>query len=107
MPTPVSVPGGIKENLASEKKDGQTEEQFIYKTRKKALGPFKKDIINIPDDVKKKIVSEVEKEFQFLFEKLNVKDTKGIVSKYIKPKAIHPDVEHEGAFLEMDGEGDD
>jgi hypothetical protein len=97
----------IKENLSSEKKEGQTESQFIYKTRKKALGPFKKDIINIPAGAKEKIVSEVEKEFRFLFEKLNVKDTKDIVSKYIKPKAIHPGIEHEGASPEMDGEGDD
>jgi len=31
-----------------EKKLDQTEEQFIYKTRKKALGPFKKEILKIP-----------------------------------------------------------
>ncbi len=98
----------IKENLPQEKKEGQTEEQFIYKTRKKAFGPFKKDIINLPADVKKKIVSEVEKEFQFLFEKLRVKGTKELVSKYIKPKAIRPNIiEDEGISPEIDGEGDD
>ena len=97
----------IKENLSGEKKEGQTEEQFIYKTRKKALGPFKKDIINLPADVKKKIVSEVEKEFQFLFEKLRVKGTKHLVSKYIKPKAVRPNIEDKGISPEIDGEGDD
>lgn len=97
----------IKENLLLEKKEGETEEQFIYKTRKKAFGPFKKDIINLPADVKKKIVSEVEKEFQFLFEKLRVKGTKELVSKYIKPKAVHLNIEDEGISPEIDGEGDD
>lgn len=97
----------IKENLSGEKKESQTEEQFIYKTRKKALGPFKKDIINLPADVKKKIVDEVEKEFQFLFEKLNIKNTRRLVSEYVKPKAIRPKIEGEGASLEIDGEGDD
>ncbi|UCD54817.1 MAG: class II fructose-bisphosphate aldolase [Candidatus Omnitrophota bacterium] len=97
----------IKENLSNERKEGQTEEQFIYKTRKKALGPFKEDIINLPADIKKKIVSEVEKEFQFLFEKLRIKDTKDLVSKYIKPKAIRPDMEDEDISPEIDGEGDD
>lgn len=97
----------IKENLADEKKEGQTEEQFIYKTRKKALGPFKKDIINLPVTLKKKIVSEIEKEFRFLFEKLNIENTKMLVSKYIKPRPIHPDMEGEEASLEIDTEGDD
>ena len=32
----------LKVNAASEAKQGETEEQFLYKTRKKALGPFKK-----------------------------------------------------------------
>jgi len=97
----------IKENLASENKEGQTEEQFIYKTRKKALGPFKKDIITLPEDVKKKIVSDVEAEFEFLFGKLNIKDTKDLVSKCLKPKAVVPNIKGETVSVEMDGEGDD
>ncbi|MFC1576658.1 class II fructose-bisphosphate aldolase, partial [Candidatus Omnitrophota bacterium] len=97
----------INENLTAEKKEGQTEEQFIYKTRKKALGPFKKDIINLPAEVKAKIVALVEKEFQFLFEKLNIKDTAALVSKYLKPKAVRARVTAEAVSVEMDGEGDD
>lgn len=97
----------ISKNLSAEKKDGQTEEQFVYKTRKKALGPFKADIINMPRAAKEKIVAEVEKEFQFLFGKLNIKDTKELVSKYLKPKAVQARIKAELAALEMDGEGDD
>ena len=96
----------IKQNLPDEKKEGQTEEQFIYKTRKKALGPFKKDIINMPADAKGKIVGEVEKEFRFLFGKLNIENTTRLITKYIKPKAIGPRI-NEGVHLEIDGEGDD
>ncbi|MGB2705483.1 MAG: class II fructose-bisphosphate aldolase [Candidatus Omnitrophota bacterium] len=97
----------IKENLSGEQKDGQTEEQFIYKTRKKALGPFKKDIINLPAAARDGIISDVEKEFEFLFGKVNIKGTKALVSKYIKPKAIAPSIKGEDISLEMDGEGDD
>lgn len=97
----------IKENLSGERKDGQTEEQFLYKTRKKALGPFKKDIINLTPEIKKKIVDKVEKEFQFLFEKLNIKDTKELVAKYIKPKAVQPKIKDEAKSLKIDTEGDD
>ncbi|MFH1380604.1 MAG: class II fructose-bisphosphate aldolase [Candidatus Omnitrophota bacterium] len=97
----------IKENLQSERKKGQTEEQFIYTARKKALGAFKKDITNIPEDVKKKIVADVEKEFEFLFQQLNIKDTKKIVDKYIKPKAVQHNIKNDAVSIEMDGEGDD
>ncbi len=38
----------IKANLQAEKEEGQTEEQFIYKARKKALGQFKKEIMGMP-----------------------------------------------------------
>ena len=97
----------IKENLSKERKEGQTEEQFIYKSRKKALGPFKKDIIGISKDLKKKIVDGVEREFEFLFNKLNIKDTKDLVSKYVKPKAVEQKLQEDQTHLEMDGEGDD
>ena len=39
----------IKSKMISEKKDTDTEEQFIYKTRKKGFGPFKKDLWNLPE----------------------------------------------------------
>jgi len=97
----------IKKNLTSERKDGQTEEQFIYKARKKALGPFKKDIINLPAEAKEKIVGEIEKEFEFLFNQLNIKGTKSLVMDIIKPKAVTSRVKGEDISIEMDGEGDD
>jgi len=97
----------IKKNLSGERKPGQTEEQFIYKARKKALGPFKKDIIELPAEAKDKIVGEIEKEFEFLFDKLNIKGTKALVSEIIKPKAVAGKVGDEEISIEMDGEGDD
>ncbi|MBL7155701.1 MAG: class II fructose-bisphosphate aldolase [Candidatus Omnitrophica bacterium] len=97
----------IKENLSAEKKAGETQEQFIYKARKKALGPFKKDIINLPEKAKNEIIAEVEKEFRFLFGKLNIKDTKDLVSKYLKPKPVTANIKGEAISVEMDGEGDD
>lgn len=96
----------INQNLTAEKKEGQTEEQFIYKTRKKALGPFKKDIIGIPESDKKKIVEAVEKEFRFLFDKLNIKDTKTLIDRHIKPRPVAPKIK-EAVSVELDGEGDD
>ena len=97
----------IKENLTAEKKEKDTEDQFIYKARKKALGPFKKEILGLAPDVREAITGELEKEFQFLFEKLNIKDTKNLISKYIKPKPVESNIDGEHASIELDGEGDD
>jgi len=78
----------LKVNSANEKKEGETEEQFIYKTRKKALGPFKKEIMGLPQDIKEAIAKEVEEKFDFLFEKLKVINNKELVLKYIPFKRI-------------------
>jgi hypothetical protein len=77
--------GLIKTEFIGEKKDKDTEEQFIYKTRKKGFGPFKKELWNLPKGALCAISDELENQFYFLFEKLNVKNTAAVVTKYIKP----------------------
>ena len=72
----------LKANLKGEAKQGETEEQFIYKTRKKALGPFKKDIMRLPQETRDAIAAEIEKKFDFLFKQLKVEGTKVLVNKY-------------------------
>jgi len=74
----------LKVNAAGEKKEGETESKFFYKTRKKAWGPFKKETWSIDKNIKSQIMSELEKKFVFLFEKLHIINTEKIVKKYIK-----------------------
>ncbi|MBI5143671.1 MAG: class II fructose-bisphosphate aldolase [Candidatus Omnitrophica bacterium] len=78
----------INETQGPEKKPDQTEEQFIYSTRKKALGPFKKDIVMLPLQARDAIAREIESKFAFLFERLNVMNTKDVVSKYTTLKRV-------------------
>jgi fructose/tagatose bisphosphate aldolase len=78
----------IKENFAKEKKEGQTDEQFIYKTRKKGFGALKKKWWSLPEDVKTPIMKELEDKFHLLFEKLKVFNTKDIVDKTVKPVTV-------------------
>ncbi|MBI5044229.1 MAG: class II fructose-bisphosphate aldolase [Nitrospirae bacterium] len=78
----------IKKEFAKEKKENQTGEQFIYSTRKKGFGPFKKRWWELPSDIKSGILSELEERFGLLFEKLNVVNTKDIVNKAIHKKAV-------------------
>jgi fructose/tagatose bisphosphate aldolase len=70
-------------NAADERKPGETDEQFVYKTRKKALGPFKRRMWDMPDEAKQPIVAELEAKFEFLMEKLGVFGTKDIVRKHV------------------------
>jgi len=75
----------LHQACADEKKPGQTEEQFIYKSRKKGLGHFKKKMWDMAEAAKSSISGELEKKFSFLFQKLNVPNTKSLVEKFIKP----------------------
>lgn len=74
----------LDENCKDERKPSDTEQQFYYKTRKKAWGPFKKEVWSLPKEIKDVICEELQKKFEFLFEKLNVKNTKDIVKRYTK-----------------------
>jgi len=76
----------LKVNAASEAKQGETEEQFLYKTRKKALGPFKKEIMGLPQHTRDAIAAEIETKFDFLFKQLNVVNKSDLVNKYCTHK---------------------
>jgi fructose/tagatose bisphosphate aldolase len=74
----------LKVNAASEAKQGETEEQFFYKTRKKALGPFKKEIMELPQETRDAIAAEIEDKFDFLFKQLNAVNKRDLVNKYTR-----------------------
>ncbi len=73
----------LSDKYANEKKQGETEEQFLYKTRKKAFGDFKSEMWNIPESNLKGIRNELEGRFSLLFQKLNVIGTKDLVSRFV------------------------
>ena len=74
----------LKVNAANEAKQGETEDQFLYKTRKKGLGPFKKEIIKLPQDTRDAIAAEIEVKFEFLFKQLNMVNKRDLLNKYVK-----------------------
>jgi fructose/tagatose bisphosphate aldolase len=84
----------IKKEHAKEKKEGQTEEQFIYSTRKKGFGPLKKKWWDLPSTVREPIMRELEAKFGLLFEKLKIGNTKDIVKKNVKPVVIKKEVNY-------------
>jgi len=78
----------LKREAASDRKEGDTEEQFYYKTRKKGVGPFKPQMWNLPEAVRVALGRELEAQFALLFEKLNVGKTLATVNRFVKPVDI-------------------
>ncbi len=72
----------IEENCKKEWEQDWSKEQFIYKTRKKALGPFKKDLWTLSTKDKQPILDALKKQFEFLFDKLGVFDTRKLINEY-------------------------
>lgn len=85
----------LKHEYRSEWKEGKTEEQFIYSIRKKGFGPLKKRWWDLPDEIKSSIMRELGARFEILFERLKVVNTRGIISKTIKPIVIRKSLNKE------------
>jgi fructose-bisphosphate aldolase, class II len=83
----------VDENAAGERKGGDTQEQFYYKARKKAIGPFKRDVWSLPEDIRAAIATDLEKTFAFLFDQLNVNGTEEQVNRF-----IHAPIQHHAAL---------
>ncbi|MBE3135633.1 MAG: class II fructose-bisphosphate aldolase, partial [Acidobacteria bacterium] len=78
----------IREHAADERKPNDTEDQFIYKARKKALGPFKERLWNLPAGVQEALGRALEERFSFLMQKLQVQDTSAVVARHVKPVPV-------------------
>ncbi|MFL5575826.1 MAG: class II fructose-bisphosphate aldolase [Gemmatimonadaceae bacterium] len=85
----------LRTNAKDERKPSDTDEQFFYKTRKKAIGPFKRQMWELPADVRSKLAAVYDAKFEFLFTQLAVGGTAAAVARYVKAPAQHhraPDV---------------
>ena len=72
----------ITSNLRDDKASDQSKEQFIYKNRKKAFGPFKKSLWNLKVAEKEIILNQIESYLEPIFTKLNILNTKDVISPY-------------------------
>jgi len=87
----------VKQNCVDERKEKDTEEQFLYKSRKKAVGPFKQAFWEMPAANRKALNDAWEKKIGFLFDQLQVNDTRSVMEKFVKPVAIHKSLADFGA----------
>ena len=82
----------IKTEYAGEKKESDSEDQFIYKTRKKGFGALKQKWWDLPSGIRDAIMKEIEQKFELLFDKLKVKNTMDLVNRSVKPVAVKKEV---------------
>ncbi len=74
----------LRKEFLSEKKEGETEEQFIYKVRKKGFGALKKRWWDLSEDIKTGLRDELAARFELLFKKLRVTNTVEIVREKVR-----------------------
>jgi hypothetical protein len=99
----------LDENAAGERKRGETQAQFLYKTRKKAIGPYKERVWNLPEGARAAIRETLEGKFRFLFTKLRAHGTRELVRRYIQPVTVHTAAlaaGSRGGFVRDDEAGD-
>ena len=85
-----SFPAALKRDIyeklrtvaADERKPGDTDEQFFYKTRKKALGLYKRELWGLPASTRAAIGAALEEKFRFLIEKLAAGGTRALADRY-------------------------
>jgi len=80
----------LDQNNANDRKPNMTDEQFYYKTRKNAIGPFKAQQYSMSNNEKDKICSAWEDQFGRLFDLLGVAGTRKYVEQFVKPAVIRP-----------------
>ncbi|HMA20665.1 MAG TPA: class II fructose-bisphosphate aldolase [Gemmatimonadaceae bacterium] len=89
----------LRENAKDERKPTDSDEQFFYKTRKKALGPFKRRFWDLDESVKKELAAAYDDKFGFLFTQLGIGGTADVVAKHVKPVRQHRPQPHEGMVM--------
>ncbi len=75
-------------DLADERKQGETDIQFFYKTRKKAWGPFKQQTWDLPAEVRSALGSTLQDKFEFLIRQLKANDTREVTLRYVNHKPV-------------------
>jgi fructose/tagatose bisphosphate aldolase len=87
--------GWIREHAAAERKPADTEQQFVYKTRKFALSAFKQQMWEISADRRGAIGEALEAEFTRLMRALHIGGTAPLVAGLVAAPPPTPDLDKE------------
>jgi fructose-bisphosphate aldolase, class II len=82
-----AIEGWCFSNATDERRPDQSDQQFVYTTRKKAIGPFKRELWDL--ETKDEILAAQRRKVAFLFTELGVNGSKAMVERYIRPVPLH------------------
>jgi len=85
----------VRDNAVEERKPKDTEEQFLYKARKKAIGPFKQRMWSITEPARAAIGKSLEERFTFLMRQLKIEGTAEAVGRFVRVPQVPIDREAE------------
>jgi hypothetical protein len=88
LPLKREIERWLDDSAAGERQKGETQAQFLYKTRKKAIGPYKEQVWNLPEGTRAAIRATLQEKFRFLFTKLRAGGTRDLVRRYVKPVSV-------------------
>ncbi|MBI3745182.1 MAG: class II fructose-bisphosphate aldolase [Chloroflexi bacterium] len=74
-------------NALDERKPDQTDQQFVYTTRKKAIGPFKRELWDLA--TKDETLASQAAKVKFLFHELGVIGSRAMVDRFVTPVERH------------------
>ena len=78
----------LVENRASERKDGETDLQFLAKTRKRVFGPFKRDLWDLNEETRAALTAELEATYGNIMQRLGVGGSAALVDRIIQPVEV-------------------
>ncbi len=92
----------LEQNAGSERKPEDTDEQFYYRARKKAIAPFKRECWALPEPIRSAIAADLEKTFRFLFGQLKVNGTAELVRRMVTAPGLSWDQLHRAGERAVD-----
>ncbi len=72
-------------NHADERKPEQTDAQFFYSSRKRAFGPFKRRLWDLPAETRTALMAELAPTFELIMRRLGVAGSASLVDRIVTP----------------------
>ncbi len=76
------VDAWVREHLGAERAPGDSDEQFLYKNRKRAAGPLKRWFWDLEQAERQRLGELLEERFRHIFERLGVDGSVDLVERY-------------------------
>lgn len=86
----------LRSACAKERKAGESEEQFLYKTRKKGFGgALKREWWSLDEGIREELGATLEAKFGFLIDQLGVAGSRDAVARFVRPAPEEPSLTQE------------